>query len=165
MKYALTGTVVAGVLFFISRKLFATILFVFGQVIGNVIIDRLRLNRLPVLNWDYELSNILIITATATIGPGFALLFAAAVMAYHAFHEEVTNLFSVLDFAVRSLSITGFIALSGLPLTVAIPWAILISKVAFLILFYFRGGKSIFLVFNYKEIISVFAYFAVFNLF
>jgi hypothetical protein len=164
MKYVLPALLIAVAMFFVSRRLFLSIVFMLAQVMGNALVSRLKLGSFPLLNWDYEVSNILLITATATIGPLFALVVAGGTMLLHSVHEEVTDLHSLLDYALRSIILVAVIGLSGVELFTVIPWAILLSKLPVIILDKVLWGSYLWSVFNYKELFSVIAYFAVFNL-
>jgi len=157
MNY-LVGVALVIILFFVSKKLFASLIFVSAQVIGNAIIDKIGLNRLSILNWDIELSNIIIIVATLTIGPGFALLIGLATVGYHAFHEEVVDIHSMIDYSLRAAIIVGVIAV----VPGAIPWAILFSKIPVIFLNKFLWGSHLWGVYNWKEIFSVAVYFIIF---
>ena len=125
MNYIVPAILIAVAMFFVSRKLFLSLVFMLAQVIGNVLVSKLKLGSFPLLNWDYEISNILLITATAVIGPVFALVVAGGTMILHSLHEEVNDLHSLLDYALRSALLIGIIWFSGLPLITVIPWAIL----------------------------------------
>jgi len=159
MNY-IVGIVLATAVFFVSKKLFATFIFMGVQVVGNVLIDRFGISRIPILNWDLELSNIIIIIATLTIGPGFALLLGIATVGYHAFHEEVTDIHSVIDYTLRAAIIVGVIW-AGL----SIPMAILLSKIPVFVLNKVLWGSHLWSLYNYNEVFAVAAYFAVFSLF
>ena len=114
--------------FIVVDKLFFALVIAGIQYFAPYVISKLRLNSIGVLNFDTEVSNLLVIAATRFLSPVYALVIIGATMAIHAFHEEVTDMHSFLESAIRGIILIAVVALFGTtPLLVLIPWAILVA--------------------------------------
>lgn len=147
-----------------SRKLFFALIFAAVQFAMHKLASKLKLDVIPFVNFDYELSNIIAIISVYMFGLQYAFIIIGVTVVIHIFHQEIADILGLSDYVIK----TGFLAviISLFPevsLAFLIPNAILAQK-ALGVAYNKVLGSDIFSVFNFKEAFTVMVYFAVFRL-
>ena len=149
----------------LNARLFIAIAFAAVQFFSSRLVHWLRLNVIPLVNFDYEISNLLLIAAALWFGPGYAFLIIALLSAVHFLHGDVLDARGTIDFIVRaSVLVAALMPLQDAPLSL-VPWAILASKIAGILFRKLFFGARIISIMTIKETFTSMAYFAFFSLF
>ncbi len=110
-------------------KVSAAVLLGALQYHSRTLISALRLNIIPLINFDYELTNLILIFSLLALGLPFALLAMLSAIAAHFMHEEIVSIGGIADFVARSSVLLLVAGTLSLPLSALIPAAIVSSKV------------------------------------
>jgi len=145
----------------VSRKLFFAGALGFLQYKSHVLIKALRLDVIPLVNLDFELSNIIMIFVTLIFGIPFAFFIMFLNIIIHFTHEELTGIETIIDYIVLNSVLVLVISVSGS--FSSIPYAIIASKIVGIFMSKLLGS-DLFSVSNFKEVFTMVLYLAVFGI-
>jgi len=164
MNLIIPGLILAVILYLIARKLLITLIIGIFQYMSHTIVSKLRLNVMPLISIDFEVSNIITILVATFAGFGYAFMVIFLNIAIHLSHEEVVDFSGMIDYFIKASILVIVVAFMTAPLTVTIPIAILLSKGYGIAKNLLNFSPVDFISSTTKDVFAIILYFAVFGL-
>ena len=165
MQYYALLALISAILYIISEKIFYTTIITTVQYFSKPIASKIKLDQIPMINIDMELSNILIILTTRFIGLRYGLFIVGLTFLIHLVHVEVISVRRILDYSLRGASLVfGVYIFSSISIIELTPYLILAIKATMIMFSSILFKASVLSYSNLKEAFAIGYYFVIFEI-